>query len=81
VSETAKVRAIKPEADADLVAALESWLEDAKRGDLVGCVLLGNRRGDEIQHHSVGRMKLGDALAAFELFKLKAFDVARWNRK
>jgi hypothetical protein len=77
MSETAKVRAIKPEADADLVAALESWLEDAKRGDLVGCVLLGNRRGDEVQHHWVGRMKLSDALLIFEQFKLKAFGVER----
>lgn len=71
------VRAIRPAVDADLVAALTDWLEDAKAGRLIGVVLLGNRRGDEVQHHWVGEMPLGVALVTMEQLKLKALKVLR----
>lgn len=71
------VRSIRPEADPKLVAALEEWLEDAKRGELIGAVLLGNRRGDEVQHDWAGTMPLGISMVTFEQFKLQALGVVR----
>ncbi|HEY3494352.1 MAG TPA: hypothetical protein VGK73_06690 [Polyangiaceae bacterium] len=69
----ATVTPIKPSPDPKLVEALESWLEDAKRGELVGCVLLGNRRGDEIQHQWAGLMPLSMAMLIWEKFKFSLF--------
>jgi len=72
-----KVTAIKPVPDERLVRALESWLEDAKRGELIGAVLLGNRRGDGVQHRWAGTMPLSVSLVTFEQFKLSALGVCR----
>jgi len=77
MSDPAKVRSINPDVDAELVASLEEWLADAKRGELVGAVLLGNRRGAETQHAWTGQMPIDRALVCFEHFKLAAFRVHR----
>ena len=36
MSDAPKLRAIKPEVDAEAVRALEEWLEQAKRGEIIG---------------------------------------------
>jgi hypothetical protein len=71
MSEPAKVRSIRPEIDTDLVRCLETWLDDARKGELIGCVLLGNRRGDEVQHGWAGSMPLAMAMLTWEQFKLR----------
>jgi hypothetical protein len=63
------VRSIRPEADADLVATLRKWLEDAERGEIIGAVLLANGRGNTVMHGWAGRVPLDRALYAFEKFK------------
>jgi hypothetical protein len=73
----AKVQAIKPVVNEKLVECLESWLADAKRGELIGAVLLGNLRGEDVQHSWVGEMKLSVAMVTFEQMKLKALGVLR----
>lgn len=64
------VRSIRPEANAELVATMKQWLADAESGKLIGAVLLGNARGNEVFHGWAGRVPLDRALYAFEMFKL-----------
>lgn len=66
------VRNIQPERDENLIKSLESWLEDAKAGKLVGAVLLGNLRGNEVMHCWSGLMPLSISLLIFEQFKRRA---------
>jgi hypothetical protein len=74
LAKTPKLLSIKPQRDEKLVEALKDWLKDAESGELMGCVLLGNRRGDEVQHQWVGDFPLGKALLAVERFKRSALD-------
>lgn len=68
----AKLTPIRPGADPNVVRALEEWLEDAKRGELVGVVLLGVRNHSGANQHGwAGDMNLSDALLVFEQFKLR----------
>jgi hypothetical protein len=68
-----EIRPLLPAQDEDTIKARKEWLSDAERGDLVGVVLLGAKPGNAIQHHWVGRMPAGSALAAFEWWKKEAF--------
>lgn len=55
-----------------LIAALEGWLEDARAGRLTGCVLLGKRRGDGIQHYWAGHIDAASVAWDFECWKRDA---------
>lgn len=63
-------RRIKPAVDADCVKALEDWLEMAKRGEIVGVVMLGNMPDSNTVHRWSGEMQLSRAMMVLEQFKL-----------
>lgn len=69
-----KLTSIKPEVDEDLVKALEEWTERARKGELIGAVLLGNEKGDKFSNRWAGTMPGSVALIAFEHWKLRLFD-------
>lgn len=73
------VRSIKPAVDKDCVAALEEWLEMAKRGEIVGVVMLGNMPGDSTVHRWSGEFQLSRAILVFEQFKLH--HLLEWKEK
>jgi hypothetical protein len=71
------IRSIRPAVDQQLVEGLEEWLAMAKRGELTGAVLLGNRRGDETVHRWCGDIPLSIALLVFEQYKYRVM-LERW---
>jgi hypothetical protein len=61
----------------DLVRTLQGWLEHAKNGELLGVVMLGQRRGSEIQHMWAGRIDAASAAWAFECWKRDALTLVQ----
>jgi hypothetical protein len=74
-TERGKVRELRSPKNDELIATLEDWLEAAKRGEIVGALLLGNRRSGEFQTTWSGVMPASIALVAFESWKRRMFDV------
>lgn len=60
-----KLVQLKKPVDKDLVTILESALEQAKSGEIIGLVLLINRAGDEYQHAAAGDMAMSEAVNTF----------------
>jgi len=70
MSDAPKLRAIKPEVDAEAVRALEEWLEQAKRGEIIGVVMFGSRPSDGTIHRWAGELQFSRALLVFEQWKI-----------
>jgi hypothetical protein len=67
----AVVAPIRPEYDARLVEALESWIEDVKSGKIIGLAIIGKcgENDGTFQRQVRGDISLGLVLTAVEYIK------------
>jgi hypothetical protein len=70
MADETNLRALKPTVDDAAVKALEEWLEQAKRGEIIGVVMFGSRPGDGTIHRWAGELQFSRALLCFEQWKI-----------